>query len=101
MMFGRRRKKKPATPVYNLSLPEPEYVESIRAVVGDSTLFFKYHPVAVTFNDDAARVQGIMGGELYHEAGGDYWNEQCLRFVQANMNEIRAALGTTVCICDK
>ena len=101
MMFGRRRKKKPATPVYDLSLPEPEYVESIRAVVGGACLFFKYHPVAVTFNDDAARVREIMGGELYHEAGGAVFNEQCLRYVQDNMNEIRAALGTTVCICDK
>ena len=101
-MFGRRRKKKPATPVYDLSLPEPEYLESIRAMVGaDSCLFFKYHPVAVTFNDDAARVQEIMGGQVYHEAGGDYWNEQCLMYVQQNLTEIRAALGTTVCICDK
>lgn len=101
MMFGRWRKKKPATPVYDLSLPEPEYVESIRAVAGNSTLFFKYHPLAVTFNDDAARVQGIMGGELYHEVGGAVFNEQCLMYVQQNLTEIRAALGTTVCICDK
>ena len=95
-------KRKPVTPVYNLPLPESEYLESIQATVGtEAVLFFKYPPVAVSFNQDATRIQGIMGGTNYHAVSGDYWNEQCLQFVQANMNEIRAALKTTVCICDK
>ena len=95
-------RRKPVTRVYTLSLPDPEYWESIRGLAGTSAcLFFKYPPVVITFDEDADRVQEIMGGKIFHVQAGHRINQQALQFVKENQDEIRAALGTVVCICDK
>jgi len=88
--------------VHALTLPDPEYWQSIRGLAGpQACLFFKYPPVVLTFDEDAVRVQEIMGGKIFHVQAGHTVNQQALQFVRDNQSEIQAALGVAVCICDK
>ena len=88
--------------VYTLALPDPEYWDSLRGVVGPNTcLFFKYHPVAVTFNGDAHKVQQLLGGKIFQEKSGAVFNEQALQFVVDNQDLLRDTLRVPIAVCDK